>query len=67
MTKRTIKWRDANSYSGWWDIEDVKPLNAITTGYVVKETKEFIVIASTIAENGQVNGVISIPKIWIIK
>lgn len=64
--KRTIKWRDANSYAGWWEIDDIKPLNATTTGYVVKENKEYIVIASTISENGLVNGAISIPKKWII-
>lgn len=67
MKLRTIKWRDANSYSGWWDIEDIKPLNVKSTGYVVKETKNYIVLAGSVAENGQINNAISIPKRWIIK
>ena len=65
--KKTIKWRDANAFSGWWHIEDMEPLAVESTGYVVRDDKECIILAAAVAENGQVNAAIYIPKQWIIK
>ncbi|RLF67112.1 MAG: hypothetical protein DRN30_00775 [Thermoplasmata archaeon] len=65
--KVTIKWRDANAYSGWWEIDDIVPLDVVSTGFIVKENKNYIVLAGSVAENGQINNAISIPKKWIIK
>ena len=70
-----IEWLDSfGCTSKWEDIEDYKsqPLVCKTIGFVVFEDDKVISIASNIAEEteltfSQANGIMSIPKINIVR
>lgn len=64
-----IRWDDAETSGGWEQASDLKPVHAeaITVGFVVAETKDHVVIASTIGEDGSTNGRIQIPVKMILK
>ncbi len=56
-------WRDAQTYDTWHElseIEDECPL-ICSVGFLVKSTKDIIVIATTVAMDGMSNAGISIP------
>lgn len=62
-----IEWIDAVADSGWEEYDksdDVHHCKSI--GYLVKETKEGICLASTISDK-ESNARITIPKAWIRK
>lgn len=65
-----VEWIDANSSVGWQgkdEIEkDAKVSRCYSIGYVIKETKEEIVIATTVSDD-EANCWIAIPKDWIRK
>lgn len=57
-----ITWDDASTDDGWAAApENLEPQLATTVGFVVRETKDHILIASTYDEN-HTNGRIQIPK-----
>lgn len=61
-----IIWDDAQTDDGWDEPpEDLKPAVAVTVGFVVRETKNHILIASTYDES-HTNGRLQIPKKMII-
>lgn len=64
-----ITWCDATSVSGWGPIEDrnTDMITVNTVGYVVKETKDYIVLSAADADNGSTMWTISIPRYWIKK
>lgn len=64
-----ITWCDATSVSGWGSIEDrnTDMITVNTVGYVVKETKDYVVQSAADADNGTTMWTISIPKYWIKK
>lgn len=73
--KVTIEWVDATTNSGWEDIKtvlDERPHSIETTGYLLKETDEYLLIALTMSmdkDDGRwkVNGWICIPAPWKIR
>ena len=72
MKIKKITWIDSASLSvgGWHhkdDIEQLVPMVMKTAGYVVKETKRSITIASSVSEDGSACGEICIPKFAIVK
>jgi hypothetical protein len=68
-----IKWLDAYEMeSGWLDLEDalkIKPPEVRSVGYVLKETKEYIILAADIGSDKidqDVGRVTVIPGQWIV-
>ena len=66
-----VRWIDsaAPSDSSWHKVEDLslEPLACDTVGYLVSETKTGVSIASSVMENGLLYGVITIPKVAVLK
>ena len=64
-----IEWWDACTEHGWMDLEELNKDNnltkCVTLGFIVKESKQAIVVSHTIAEDG-FNSYISIPAKWVI-
>jgi len=69
MKKVYLKWRDSTSWNGWHNLPltDYKIVEIETIGFVIKETKNKIVIAHSISSENHVNGILAIPKGVIIK
>jgi len=66
-----IKWHDSTSQQGgiWHDresVEKMRPLQIVTVGWIISETKKYITLASSITKH-QVSGDICIPKSCIKK
>lgn len=64
-----IKWIDSVSlYTGGWhsfeDIEGMEPTMIDTVGYLIKETKDYITVASSL-NPFEASGDICIPKVCI--
>ena len=66
-----VTWRDASHYGrGTWlsNLDDVKPVIAVTVGYLVRKTRSEIVVAQTWSEDlGQFGGVWVVPGAWVTK
>ena len=70
-TIATIAWDDSRILTESWieteELEDFKPARCLTTGYVIKETVDYIIVASTITTPAELaSGIISIPKSAIV-
>lgn len=73
--KVTVEWVDATSNVCWEDIEtvlDEKPHKIETTGYLLKEDEDCIIVALTMSldkDDGKwkINGWFCIPKPWIVR
>jgi hypothetical protein len=65
-----VEWIDANSHAGWQDrseiAKDASVSRCYSIGFVIKETKEELVIATTVSDD-EANCWIAIPKSWIRK
>jgi len=62
-----VKWLDANSKYGWRDDDEEWELFTIdSVGYVVKETKDFIVLTTSVSQNDHYMDPITIPKKMIV-
>jgi hypothetical protein len=59
-----VIWNDASELtSGWTDtIDKDEPALALSVGFLVRETKEHIIIAQDIDEEGHHNGRSQIPQ-----
>jgi hypothetical protein len=70
FTPVLVTWRDAESKDDWSEVDShTGTLPEIhTLGYVIKYSKESIVVAaSRDTVNGMVSMVITIPKAWCLK
>lgn len=67
----TVWWLDsASPGTGSWltlDNYDVSPTCIVSRGFLIKETKTFVVVASSVSTSGQVLGLITVPKVAITK
>lgn len=62
-----VEWVDAVANTGWDTAENADPVHRCKTiGFLIKEDKESMVIASTISEK-ESNARMTIPKAWIKK
>lgn len=59
-----VRWVDSANFMGWVDIHDKRKLcEIVTVGFLVRETKKRIVIASCIdEENDMMAGATTIPR-----
>ena len=60
------EWLDSQSYHGWQDDSDYSLAICQSVGFIVKETKEFIALATSTNEE-ESNATITIPKKCILK
>ena len=70
MKKKTIKWLDHYSCAHTWaEVSELKepPFECETTGYVVKEDKDYVWLAHTVSTTGEVMQVMAIVKKAIVK
>ena len=69
--KSKLKWLDAVSKTGWLtkkEMDELKPSESYTTGYIYEETDEYIKTFGTysVDEEGiEFGEVLCIPKNWI--
>ena len=70
-----VEWEDSASMRSWQDEETIErygePMMIHSIGFLQRETDTFINITSSLADNGDVNSPMSIPKsairnIWTI-
>ena len=63
-----VLWDDAASDSGWHTASTIRlePQLVTTTGYLIKETQKYILIAHTVSGD-DVNGTMQIPKGMIVE
>lgn len=65
---RQVFWRDSRMYITQISREeDFKIAEICSVGYLVKETKDSIVLAGDVLDDGEIRRVIIIPKENIIK
>ena len=68
-----IKWIDSSGADGWTHNENLPEIvNCFTLGFILKEDKDYMTVAGTVADfpegiNDQSNSPMCIPKISIIK
>jgi hypothetical protein len=67
-----IRWVDINSFDGaWLDVKESKklePVNMETIGWIIHETKDYVVVVSTLDSSGDLAGSTNaIPKGIITK
>lgn len=71
--KVLVSWVDISSYDGaWMDLEEAiqySPINVETCGWMIKETNDYVVIASTLSvekDNKVIGSVNAIPRGCIV-
>lgn len=59
-----VIWRDTSSWGDWHETnhKDDEPIECVTVGYVVRETKRDLVLAQTFSRGGKVTNTMAIPK-----
>lgn len=59
-----VIWDDASELTAGWtdEIEKTEPALTLSVGFLIKETKDHIVIAQDIDDNGHHNGRSQIPR-----
>ena len=64
-----VDWIDAHSNGGWSLPKDIniKPLKVNSVGWLIKDTKDYIVLAQNMSSSGNCADRIHIPKKWIQK
>lgn len=67
-----VEWRDAIVRAGWEHtdeaLSETDEMACTTIGYLIEKTKEHIVVAGTLSDDGaQLNGRITIPMVWVVK
>lgn len=66
-----VEWVDALADSGWTKLERVSDIHRChSIGFLVKETKNSIVLATAVAldeDGNEANSTLAIPKAWIKK
>ena len=63
-----IEWDDSASPSHWQEPNATsKPMKCRTAGYLLRETRTYVVVASTVARDGGTMAPLAIPKGCITK
>ena len=66
-----VTWCDAFSMAEWLSLEEVfeeaekKGWEVTEVGWLLRETKEYIVIASQLQTGGSFGNITKVPKTWI--
>lgn len=65
-----VTWIDPQSHVGWFNLDEVSEMRAATvqsTGLLVRESKGYIALTTSICDNGDVADPLVIPKKLIVK
>jgi hypothetical protein len=65
-----VTWIDPQSHVGWFDLEAVLEMKAAvvhSVGLLVRESKGYIALSTSICENGDIADPLIIPKKLIVK
>lgn len=70
--KVLIEWVDSSSIRGWRHDSEMtdsfaEPAKIQSIGYLLKDTKDFVTITTSVSENGGIMDPLSIPKVAITK
>ena len=62
-----VVWQDIQTRADWVGgkkevIEEVKPIECVTVGWVIYDSKEYILLADTVSKDKDYGGVTVIPK-----
>ena len=57
-----ITWKDSHAIYGWHELEDLTPSLIVSTGYILKEDDDYIVIVSSNSDSGNHFTALSIPR-----
>lgn len=59
-----VDWIDAETSQGWEHLDEEKPTvpEVVTVGFLIKETEDVLLVASTIGHDRSHNSRIGIPK-----
>lgn len=65
-----IEWYDAQADCSWAEEEDIdkwmkEDFIAIEVGWVIRETKNMLIITNCIGNDGSIGNRTKIPKVWI--
>lgn len=70
MNRTTVTWRDSFTFSGWVDVDFARSMTYSviqTTGYVVHEDDDVLVIVQSTSNTDNVLNTLAIPKCCIVK
>lgn len=67
-----VEWTDSSAIRGWQygrDLTDeyTEPSKICSVGFLIKNTKDFITLSTSVSCNGNVMDPLTIPKVAIIK
>jgi len=65
-----VRWIDPKSAIGWFAVEDVnemKPAEITSIGYLARNSKGIIAITTSVCDEGQVADPLIIPKKFILE
>lgn len=70
--KIELDWVDSCGPPGsdrWLSLDDyhAEPSEIMSRGYLVKETKKYVVVAMSLSNSGHLSGVLTIPKCAITR
>lgn len=58
-----VTWDDAKTIDGWGDDDDkLTPCHVVSVGFLVRKTKDYIVLAQDLAPDGLICGRGQIPR-----
>lgn len=67
--KVLVVWHDAVTAMGWENHDDAVVNHGTqgceSIGYLIHRTKTDVVLAQTISHDGQINGRVTIPVVWL--
>lgn len=64
-----VEWVDATSSDHWMSLQDAKEepsdYSVFSMGFMIERTEQYVRLASNLAEDEQVFGVVTIPVPWV--
>ena len=67
-----VVWRDSILFTGGWEpyksvVQASRRVRQRTVGYVLRDDKDGVVLASSLGQGGDVYGVVSIPRQQVVR
>jgi hypothetical protein len=67
LNLKIVEWLDATCISAWCAAgTPLEPIKAVTCGFVLHEDETYIQLAGTVAQDGEYNQCMTIPKGMIL-
>lgn len=65
-----VRWSEVTGHQGWQGVDDasaMQPGECYSSGFIVHDGSDWLVLAGTRSDDGRVNGIISIPRGAIVE